>query len=71
MSEALIRRLQERIRSEPTVDWVNVSPPIYPRPPVNEQALTEAEARLGFPLPPLVRALCTQVADGGMDPGMG
>ena len=57
MSEALIRRLQERIRSEPTVDWVKVSPPIRPRPPVTEQGVAQAEAELGFPLPPLLRAV--------------
>jgi hypothetical protein len=70
MSETLIRRLQERIRSEPTVD-MEVWPPIRPRPPVSEQALAEAEARLGFALPSLVRALYTQVADGGYGPGYG
>src|SRR5690349_1515923 len=70
MSESLIRRLQERIRSEPTVD-LDVCPPILPRPPVSEQALADAEARLGFPLPPLVRALYTQLADGGYGPGYG
>ncbi len=70
MSNALIRRLQERIRSEPTVDMA-VCPPIRPHPPVNEQAIADAEARLGFHLPPLVRALYTQVADGGYGPGYG
>src|SRR5262249_46373474 len=69
MSEALIRRLQERIRSEPTVDFVNVSPPIRPLPPVSEQAVVQAESDLGFPLPPLLRALYTRVADGGYGPG--
>lgn len=71
MSEALIRRLQERIRSEPTVDWVKASPPICPRPPVTEQVVAQAEAELGFPLPPLLRALYTRVADGGYGPGHG
>jgi len=71
MPQALIRRLQERIRSDPSVDRVNVSPPIRPRPPVTERALAVAEARLRFPLPPLVRALYTQVADGGYGPGNG
>lgn len=70
MSDALIRRLKERIQSEPTVDCA-VCPPIRPRSPVSEQILAEAEARLGFPLPPLVRALYTQVADGGYGPGYG
>ena len=75
MSNALIRRLKERIRSVPTVDaeaqFGPFCPPTRPRPPVSEQTLAEAEARLGFPLPPLVRALYTQVADGGYGPGWG
>ena len=42
MSNALIRRLKERIRSEPTVDFGPFCPPIRPRPPVSEQTLAEA-----------------------------
>jgi hypothetical protein len=38
---------------------------------VTERELAAAEARLRFPLPPLVRALYTQVADGGYGPGHG
>jgi hypothetical protein len=68
--ESLIRRLQERIRSEPTVDMA-ICPPIRPRPPVSVDAVAAAEAQIGFPLPPLVRALYTQVADGGYGPGYG
>jgi hypothetical protein len=71
MSETLIRRLQERIRSEPAVDKVNIAPPIRPQPPVSVHAFDEAEARLGFTLPPLVRLLYTQVANGGYGPGGG
>jgi hypothetical protein len=71
MSEDLIRRLQERIRLVPTVDNNNIKLPIHPRPPVSEQAMMNAEARLSFALPPLVRALYTQVADGGYGPGYG
>ena len=71
MSEALVRRFQERIRHEPTVDFTWWDPPIRPRPPVTPEALAEAEAQLGFPLPPLLRALYTQVGDGGYGPGGG
>lgn len=71
MSKSLIRRLQARIRSMPTVDVAFVCPPIRPNPPVGEEALAAAESRLGFPLPPLVRALYTQVANGGYGPGYG
>jgi hypothetical protein len=70
MSNTLIHRLKERIRSGPTVDMM-VSTPIRPRPPVTEERLAEAEARIGFSLPPLVRAMYTQVADGGYGPGYG
>ena len=58
MSEALIRRFQERIRREPAVDYLQ-EPPIRPRPPVTPEAVAQAEAQLGFPLPPLLRALYT------------
>jgi hypothetical protein len=70
MSEALVRRFQQRIRREPTVDYLQ-EPPIRPRPPVTPDALREAEARLGFPLPPLLWELYTQVGDGGYGPGRG
>jgi hypothetical protein len=66
----LIRRLQERIRVEPTVD-MEVCPPIRPNPPVSEEAMQVAEAQLGFSLPPLVRTLYTEVGDGGFGPGYG
>ena len=69
-SELLIRRFQERIRCEPTVDYMQ-EPPIRPRPPVTPEAMAEAEGRLGFPLPPLLRALYTRVGDGGYGPGRG
>jgi hypothetical protein len=71
MIETLVRRFQERIRREPTVDYIWQEPPIRPRPPVSAEVLAEAEARLGFPLPPLLRALYTQVGDGGYGPGRG
>lgn len=70
ISNAFIRRLKERTRSGPTVDLA-VCPPIRPRPPVSEETLAEAERRMGFALPPLVRAMYTQVADGGYGPHTG
>ncbi len=36
-----------------------------PRPPVSEAAMLAAEARLGFALPPLLRRIYREVADGG------
>jgi len=66
----LIRRLQRRIQTEPTVDMA-CCPPIRPRPPVSQKQLAQAEAKIGFPLPPLVRDIYTQVGDGGFGPGYG
>jgi hypothetical protein len=70
MVEVLVARFRERIRREPTVDYLQ-EPPIRPRPPVSPEVLAEAERRLGFPLSPLLRALYTQVGDGGYGPGRG
>jgi len=39
--------------------------------PVSEKELTQEERRLGFNLPPLLRRLYTQVANGGFGPGGG
>lgn len=71
MVEALVARFRDRIRREPTVDYTWQVPPIRPRPALTAEELAEAEARLGFPLPPLLRALYTQVGDGGYGPGRG
>jgi uncharacterized protein (TIGR02996 family) len=67
---SLVRRLLVRICREPTVDYLQ-EPPIRPRPPLSAAALAAAESRLGFHLPPLLRALYTQVGDGGYGPGRG
>jgi SMI1 / KNR4 family (SUKH-1) len=40
-------------------------------PPASEEELQETEACLGFPLPPLLRTLYAQVANGGFGPGVG
>jgi hypothetical protein len=40
-------------------------------PPADEALLVRAEAFLGFPLPPELRALYLGVADGGFGPGYG
>jgi uncharacterized protein (TIGR02996 family) len=67
----LVRRFRNRIRHEPTVDYIWQEPPIRPRPPMSAEALAAAESRLGFPLPPLLRLLYTRVGDGGYGPGRG
>jgi SMI1/KNR4 family protein SUKH-1 len=40
-------------------------------PAASEELLCATEARLGFPLPPLLRALYARVANGGFGPGLG
>jgi hypothetical protein len=40
-------------------------------PPATEKQLQETEEGLGFPLPPLLRALYTHVANGGFGPAYG
>ena len=44
ISKTLIRRLRERILSEPTVDMDNIHPPIRPRTTVSKDALEDAAA---------------------------
>ncbi|MGH4031337.1 hypothetical protein ACQB60_20655 [Actinomycetota bacterium Odt1-20B] len=39
--------------------------------PATEAAVTEAELVIGFPLPPLLRRLYLEVANGGFGPGEG
>jgi hypothetical protein len=40
-------------------------------PPLSPQHVSSAEARLGFQLPPLLRAIYLQVSNGGFGPGYG
>jgi hypothetical protein len=70
MFASLVSRLRDRLLTEPSTD-LEVCPPIQPNPPVTESDLIAAEGSLGFPLPPLVRELYAQVADGGYGPGYG
>jgi hypothetical protein len=67
----LIDRLKDRIEAEPSIDMHDLAPEIRPQPPLSAAEIAEAEERLGFELPPLVRDLYTQVADGGYGPGYG
>jgi len=45
--------------------------PILAFPTATEQPIRETEQQLGFPLPPLLRLLYTQIANGGFGPGTG
>ena len=40
-------------------------------PPATEDQIQETEQQLGFPLPPLLRLLYTEIANGGFGPGLG
>ncbi|GHO49652.1 SMI1/KNR4 family protein [Ktedonospora formicarum] len=40
-------------------------------PPATEEQVQETERQLGFPLPPLLRLLYTEIANGGFGPGEG
>jgi hypothetical protein len=66
----IVRRFQERIRNQPIIDHTQL-PGILARPPVSAREMSEAESRSGFCLPPLLRALYTQVGDGDYGPGRG
>jgi hypothetical protein len=70
MAGTLIDRLKRRVQTAPSIDMHDLSD-IRPHPPVSPAELAAAEGQLGFELPPLVRGLYTQVADGGYGPGYG
>lgn len=70
MYEDLIQRLLERIQRSPSTDLECV-PAIQPRQATTLEKLERAESDLGLILPPLLRSLYLQVADGGYGPGWG
>ena len=70
MTDDLIARLQIRIKTHPATDLECV-PAIRPRPPLTLAAIEDAERDLGFRLPPLLRSIYLNVADGGYGPGWG
>jgi SMI1 / KNR4 family (SUKH-1) len=56
--------------------WLQVQPDHPQRadfayPPASEEQLAATEAALGFLLPPLLRALYKEIANGGFGPGVG
>jgi SMI1 / KNR4 family (SUKH-1) len=72
LSDEALRELAARARALQTdVGWeMFPAPPEY-QPPLSEAALDEAEARLGFALPPVVRQLYGTAGNGGFGPGYG
>ena len=67
--ESLIERIRARIRDGRPCDlpgeWLPVQPPAEPA------AVADAEARVGFPLPDLLRRLYVEVGNGGVGPSFG
>lgn len=70
---------ERAIANDPNFDarWIDRVPLDDPRrsgfiyPPASEEQAQETEARLGFPLPSLLRTLYLNVANGGFGPGTG
>ncbi|MBN2581923.1 MAG: SMI1/KNR4 family protein [Planctomycetes bacterium] len=62
MSCEILDRIRDRLTSHP---------PRQAFAPASEDMLAEEEASLGFGIPPLLRQLCTEIANGGFGPGYG
>jgi hypothetical protein len=71
--DSLIERVRTRIHDPRLTTSMNVFSPrqhdLYP--PVKMAVVEAAETKMGFRLPPLLRELFTQVANGGFGPGYG
>ena len=62
MLESLVSRIKDHALSLP-------EPPAFP--PASEESVLEAERRLGFPIPTLLKLCYLRVANGGFGPGFG
>ena len=79
--EELLSRLRDRLTYTPAVEAdgkcirTNEAGDILPsRPPnaaISQVELTAVEASLGFALPPVIRRISTEIADGGFGPAWG
>src|SRR4051812_41777340 len=67
--DSLLERIRARIAAglpnDHPGEWLAVQQPVGP------EAAAAAEARLGFPLPDLLRRLYTEVGNGGFGPWFG
>ncbi len=68
--DELIARLKKRVW-EQAAETDARRYPGPPRPPLMPENIEQAEQQLGFRLPPLVRRLYLEVADGFWGPGLG
>ena len=72
LPDETLRELAARARRlETDMGWDGFERRPQLQPPVTTPALKEAEARLGFALPAVMRQLYTSVANGGFGPGYG
>jgi hypothetical protein len=71
MDDELIARIQRRadVRRTQTYHPQAARPPRYP--PATAAVLSDAERRLGFPLPPFLAEVYLRVGNGGFGPGYG
>src|SRR3569833_1388732 len=67
----LIKRLRTRVQSGQRINDMGFGATFDSYPPATSDALTSAEAQLGFALPTLLRRIYTEVANGGFGPGYG
>jgi len=72
VTDALIRRLQQTVRSGRWVDVLFASQPrVPPPPPADPGVVAAAEAEVGFGFPDLLRRMYLEVANGGFGPCYG
>ncbi len=67
--KSLLGRVRARIAEGRPCDYPGEWLP--PQPPADPAAVAAAEARLGFPLPELLRSLYAEVGNGGFGPSFG
>ena len=69
--DSLLSRIRERIAHPSFEDRIHMRVPRPSFPPATEEQIRDTEQQLGFPLPPLLRLLYTEVANGGFGPPYG
>jgi hypothetical protein len=69
--DTLIERLKQQISTgrSPSKEFDFIKQ--HANPPVTMTPIMEAEAKLGFPLPPLLKRIYCEVGNGGFGPGFG
>lgn len=69
----ILDRVRERIQQPATVTSMSKRPHHrYPlQPPTTAEAIAAAEAKIGVRLPPLLHAIYSEIANGGIGPGYG